>query len=53
MMSMMSRTSITSISGVVLMSTITSGSLVPPAGSYFHGHERVTPLASRSAAAAP
>src|SRR6267378_8364471 len=30
MMSMMSRTSITSISGVVLMSTMTSGSPVPP-----------------------
>src|SRR5882762_9903713 len=30
MMSMMSRTSITSISGVVLMSTMTSGSRVPP-----------------------
>src|ERR1700716_2358753 len=30
MISMMSRTSITSISGVVLMSTITSGSRVPP-----------------------
>src|SRR2546422_403076 len=35
MMSMMSRTSITSISGVVLMSTITSGSLVPPPDPIF------------------
>src|SRR5882672_6626697 len=35
MMSMMSRTSITSISGVVLMSTITSGSRVPPPDPIF------------------
>src|SRR2546427_167926 len=35
MMSMMSRTSITSINGVVLMSTITSGSLVPPPDPIF------------------
>src|SRR3989454_464033 len=35
MMSMMSSTSITSISGVVLMSTMTSGSLVPPPDTIF------------------
>src|SRR5882762_9232926 len=35
MMSMMSRTSITSISGVVLMSTMTSGSRVPPPDPIF------------------
>src|SRR3989475_431770 len=35
MMSMMSRTSITSINGVVLISTITSGSLVPPPDPIF------------------
>src|SRR2546427_2007575 len=47
MMSMMSSTSITSMSGVVLMSTITSGSCPPP-GPRFIAMIRLPPVARRA-----